>query len=81
MFSIPQFWNKFLQNENLFFEKLDNSFALENTTIESITYRYKTTHSEDNVKTNRMGSTKLDLSQRMQFCQYLLYLFENFVSV
>ena len=46
----------FLKNENLFFKKLENSCEVENT-IESITYPYKTTLSEANVKTSRMGST------------------------
>ena len=47
----------FLKNKNLFFKKLENSCVVENT-IESITYPYKTTLSEANVKTSRMGSTK-----------------------
>ena len=52
------FETNFLKNENLFFKKLENSFAVENTKIESLTYSYKTTLSEVNVKTNRMGSIK-----------------------
>ena len=43
---------------NLFQEKLENSFIVENTTIKIVTYPYKTVLSEANVKKNRMGSTK-----------------------
>ena len=43
----------FLKNENLFFQKLENSFVVESTTTESVTYPHKTTLSEANVKTNK----------------------------
>ena len=71
-FQYFNFETNFLKTENLFPKKLENRFVVENTKIESVTYSYKTTLSEANVKTNRMGSTK---------CQYLLFFFENFVSV
>ena len=58
MFSILNFETNFLKKENLFFKKLENSFIVESTTIESVTYPYITSLSEASVKTNRMGSTK-----------------------
>ena len=41
------------------FKKLDNRFSVESSKINNITIPYKTALSEANVKTNRMGSTKL----------------------
>ena len=60
-FDCFQFFNfdtNFLKNENLFFKKLENSFIVESTMIERVTYPYKTALSKANVKTNRMGSAK-----------------------
>ena len=79
-FQYFNFETNFLKNENIFLKKLESSFVVNSTMIENITYPYKTDLSETNVKTNRNGEYKMDLSQRMQLCQYLLYFFENFVS-
>ena len=58
----------FLKNENLFFKKkLENSFIVENTTIEIVTYPYKTVLSEANVKTNRMDSTRWTYRKERSF--------------
>ena len=60
-FDCFQFFNfdtNFLKNENLFFKKLENSFIVESTMIERVTYPYKTALSKANVKTNRMVSAK-----------------------
>ena len=57
-FQYFNFETTFLKKENLFFKKLENSFVVESTTIESVTYPYKTALSKANVKTNRMGSAK-----------------------
>ena len=52
------FERNFLKNKNLFFKKIENSFTVETTTTESVTYPYKTALSEANVKANIIGSTK-----------------------
>ena len=57
-FQYFNFDTNFLKNENLFFKKLENSFVVNSTTIESVTHPYKTALSEANFKTNKMGSTK-----------------------
>ena len=57
-FQYFNFDTNFLKNENLFFKKLENSFVDNSTTIESVTYPYKTALSEANFKTNKMRSTK-----------------------
>ena len=54
------------------FKKLKYSSLVESTKIENITFPYKTALSESNAKTNRMGST-MDLSQKMEFCQFCLF--------
>ena len=51
------FETNFLKNENLFY-KTGVSFVVKSTTIESVTYPYKTVLSEANVMTNRMRITK-----------------------
>ena len=50
-----------------FFKKLQNSFIVENTTIKTVTYPYKTVLSEANVKANRMGSTKWTYHKESSF--------------
>ena len=40
------------------FEKLEYRFLVESTTMENVTFPYKTVLSKANVKINRMGSTK-----------------------
>ena len=50
------FETNFLKNENLFY-KTGVPFVVKSTTIESVTYPYKTALSEANVMTNRMGIT------------------------
>ena len=40
------------------FKNLEYRFLAESSKIDNITFPYKTTLSEANVKTNRMGSTK-----------------------
>ena len=58
IFSI-NFERNFLKKENLSFKKkIENSFTVETTTTESVTYPYKTALSEANVKANIMESTK-----------------------
>ena len=42
---------------------------VESTKIENASFPYKTALSEANVKTNRMVTTKWNLSQRTEFCQ------------
>ena len=48
----------FLKNENLFQKTGLPFFFGESTKIENATFPYKTTLSEANVETNRVGSTK-----------------------
>ena len=40
-----------------FFEKLEDCFSVESTTIESATFPYKTVLSKANFKTNRISTT------------------------
>ena len=56
----------FLKNANTF-KKLEYSFLVESTKIDNITFPYKTALSEANVKTKRMGSTKLTYRKERSF--------------
>ena len=49
------------------FKKLEYRFLVESTKIDNITFPYKTALSEANVKTNRMGSTKLTYHKEWSF--------------
>ena len=51
------FETNFLKNENLFY-KTGVPFVVKSTTIEIVTYPYKTALSEANFMANRMGITK-----------------------
>ena len=48
-------------------KKLEYSFLEESTKIDNITFPYKTALSEDNFKTNGMGSTKLAYRKEQSF--------------
>ena len=63
-FEYFDFETDFLENENLFQKLLVGS-----TKIENASFPYKTDISKGNVKTNRMTSSKMGLSQRTKFCQ------------
>ena len=70
------------------FKKLEYRFLVESTKIDNITFPYKTALSEDNVKTNRMGSTKCTYHKEQSFASNFPFLvlqvlsfFENFLSV
>ena len=69
-----------LKNKSLIFKKLENSFVVENTMVESVTYPCKTTLSEANGKTNRMGSAKCTCHKERSFAS-INFFFEIFVSV
>ena len=56
----------FPKDENLY-KKLEYRFSIQSLKLKTI-FLYKTAHSEANVKTNRMGSKKVDLSQGTEFC-------------
>ena len=68
-----------------FFKKLEYLFLVENTKIENTTFRNTTTLPEANVKTNRMGSTKLTYHKEQSFVSNhfpfskILFLFRNLV--
>ena len=68
------------------FKKLEYRFLLESTKIDSITFPYKTALSEANVKTYRMGSTKVTFHKERSFaCNKfpflkILFQFTNFIS-
>ena len=51
-----------------FFKKLEY-FLVESTKIENSKFPYKTALTEANVKTNRIGEYKMNLSQRTEFCE------------
>ena len=67
------------------FKKLEYRFLVESTKIDNITFPYKTARSEANVKTNRMGSTKLTYHKEQSFVSNhfpfskILFLFRNLV--
>ena len=68
-----------------FSKKLEHCFFVESTKIESATFPYKTALSEDNVKTNRIGSTKWSYSndrsfpiKYFNFSDKILFHFKNF---
>ena len=48
-------------------KKLEYHFLVESTKTDNITFLYKTALSEANVKTNRMGSTKLTYHKEQSF--------------
>ena len=50
-----------------FFKKLKYRFLGEATKIETTSFQFKTALSDTNVKTNRMTTDKMDLSQRVEF--------------
>ena len=52
-----------------FFKKLEYRFLVETTKIKNASFPFKTALSEANIKTNRMATTKMDLSQRVEFSQ------------
>ena len=52
-----------------FFKKLEYYFLAVTNKIENSLFPFKTALSEANVKTNRMGDYKMELSQREEFCQ------------
>ena len=56
----------FLKKRELF-KKVEYQFLVESTNIDNITFPYKTALSEANVKTNRMGSTKLTYHKEQSF--------------
>ena len=74
----------FLKKANLF-KKLEYHFLVESTKIDNITFPYKTALSEANVKTNRMGSTKLTYHKERSFASNhfpfskILFQFRNLV--
>ena len=52
------FETHFLKTHFFFFKKLEFHFLVESTKIENVTFSYKTALSKDNVKANRVRSTK-----------------------
>ena len=63
------------------FKKLEHRFLVESTKIDNITFLYKTALQKANVKTNRMGHTKLTNHKEQSFASNHFSFFENFVSV
>ena len=61
-----------------FFKKLEYRFLVEATKIEITPFPFKTALAEANVKTNRMATTKMDLSQRVEL---FLHFFGKLVPV
>ena len=64
---------------------MEYRFLVESTKIDNITFSYKTALSEANVKTNRMGSTKLTYHKEWSFASNhfpflkILFQFRNLV--
>ena len=60
------------------FEKLEYRFLVESTTMENVTFPYKSVLSKAYVKINRMGSTKY--TYHKEWCRATNYFFfENFI--
>ena len=57
----------FLKKKKTFFKKLERRFLVESTKVENAVFLHKTTISETNVKTNRMGSTKWNYHKERRF--------------
>ena len=57
----------FLKKKKTFFKKLECRFLVESTKVENAVFLHKTTISETNVKTNRMGSTKWNYHKERRF--------------
>ena len=53
--------------KNTLFKNLEYSVLVESTKIDSITFPYKTALSEANVKTSRIGNTKLSYHKEQSF--------------
>ena len=60
-----------------YLKKLEYSFLVKSNKIESVSFSYKTAISKANVKTNRMVSTKMDLSQERGFASNFFIFFLN----
>ena len=71
------FETNFLKNEKINIKKLEYRFLVESTAIENATFPYKTTLSEANLKTNRMGSTKWSCHEERSFASK--FQFKNLV--
>ena len=82
--SILKLWNKFSERHRLL-KKMEYRFLVESTKIDNITFPYKTALSEANVKTNRMGSTKLTYHKERSFASNhfpfskILFQFRNLI--
>ena len=64
-----------------FFKKLKHHFLVESIKIENKTFPYKTVLPESNVKTTRMGSTKLSYYKERNLGSIYFMFFEHFFSV
>ena len=64
-----------------FFKKLEYSFLVETTKIESTSFPFKTALSEANVKTNRMATTKWAYHKSGVLPVTTLFFLENFFRV
>ena len=64
-----------------FFKKLEYLFLVETTEIENTSFPFKTALSEDNVKTNRMATTKWTYHKEWSFASNYFTFFGKFVPV
>ena len=62
----------------IFFKKLEYSFLVETSKIESTSFPFKTALSEANVKTNRMATTKWTYHKEWSFASNYFIFLENF---
>ena len=58
-----------------FYKILKDCFLVQNSNIENATFSYKTTLSDTNIKTGRMGSAKWAYNKEQSFCQYFFFFF------
>ena len=69
---IQAFWKK-----KIFFKNLEYRFLIETTKIENTSFRFKTTLSEANVKTNRVATTKLTYHKEWSLASNCFIFSEN----
>ena len=61
-----------------FYKILKDCFLVQNSNIENATFSYKTTLSDTNIKTGRMGSAKWAYNKEQSLCQYFFFFFLKF---
>ena len=75
-FQYFDFGTDFLENQDLY-KKLEYGFVVKSNKIENASFPYKTSISEDNVKTNRMVTTKWSYHKERSFSSNYFIFWKN----